>query len=567
MSKQSLETIKLESNGLSGPLPKELRSEADHFSEAAKQLLKFHGIYQQHDRDVRGRGNREFNFMVRSRVPGGALNSDQYLVHDALADEYGQGDFRLTTRQSVQIHGVIKGDLQGTLRGLNNALVSTLSACGDVTRNVMCCPAPTGDALRHQIENHAGQIAMHLAPRTKSYHEIWLENEDGVKVRQHFESSENGSGEAVEEPIYGKAYLPRKFKIAVAAPGDNCTDILTNDIGLAALTAEDGQVHGYNVFVGGGMGQTHGKEETYPRLADPLAYVPAEKLIDVVEKIVLVQRDHGDRSDRRHARMKYVVQEWGIERFRQTVEEYLGYHLDPVQPMPELVHHDHLGWHQQADGRWFIGVYVENGRVRDDGPRRLRSGLRHIVGKYTPAVRITGQQNLILSGFTTGQKDEINALLAHYGIAQVEEISAVRRNAMACPALPTCGLALAEAERYLPDLITELEAEVADLGLADETFAVRMTGCPNGCARPYVADIGLVGQTLNKYAIYLGGNLEGTRLNVLYRELVHSDDLRSVLREVLLAYRAHRLPGERLGDWVVRAEVGQIERLTLDLAA
>ncbi len=320
MSKDTVEDIKLESNGLKGSLPEELRAEADHFSEAGKQLLKFHGIYQQHNRDVRGRNNRQYSFMIRSRLPGGRLQSDQYLVMDALADEYGQGDFRLTTRQSVQLHGVIKEELKLTLQGLNRVLVSTLSACGDVTRNVMCCPAPVGDNIRQQIQEHAAAIAMHLAPQTPAYHEIWLENDEGVKVRQHFDDAP-----AVEEPIYGKTYLPRKFKIAVAAPGDNCTDILTNDIGLAALVDEAGTVHGYNVFVGGGMGMTHGKEETYPRLATPMAYAPADKLIDVVEKIVLVQRDHGDRSDRRHARMKYVVQEWGIERFRQTVEEYLGY--------------------------------------------------------------------------------------------------------------------------------------------------------------------------------------------------------------------------------------------------
>jgi sulfite reductase (ferredoxin) len=563
MSKQSVETIKLESKGLSGPLPEELRNEADHFSEAGKQLLKFHGIYQQHDRDVRGRNNRQHSFMVRSRIPGGRLNAEQYLVHDALADEYGQGDFRLTTRQSIQIHGVIKGDLQGTLRGLNNVLISTLSACGDVTRNVMCCPAPLGDGIRSQIEEKAREIAMHLAPRTASYHEIWLENDEGVKVRQHFD---NGSGE-VDEPIYGKTYLPRKFKIALAAPGDNCTDILTNDIGIVGLVDAAGQVHGYNVFVGGGMGMTHGKEETYPRLATPLAYAPASKLLDVVEKIVLVQRDYGDRTDRRHARMKYVVQEWGIERFRQTVEQYLGYALDPLHEMPALEHDDHLGWQQQADGRWFLGIYVENGRVSDVGDRLLRSGLRHLVSKFKPGIHITGQQNLLVSGFTTEEKAEVDALLAHYNIAPIEKLTNVRRNAMACPAMPTCGLAISEAERYLPDLISELEAEVADLGLSDQIFAVRMTGCPNGCARPYVADIGLVGQSADKYAIYLGGNLEGTRLNVLYRELVHKDELRGVLRNVLLAFRERQQPGERFGDWAIREDVGQIERLTLELAA
>lgn len=563
MSKASVETIKLESNGLSGVLPEELCNEADHFSEAGKQLLKFHGIYQQHDRDVRGRSNRQYNFMVRSRLPGGKLTSEQFLVQDALADTFGQGDFRLTTRQSIQLHGVIKGELKSTLRALNSALVSTLAACGDVTRNVMCCPAPIGNSVQAQIQEHTDRIAQHLAPRTNAYHEIWVENDDGVKVRQHFD----GDAEAVNEPIYGKTYLPRKFKIAVAAPGDNCTDILSNDIGLVALVDEQEQVHGYNVFVGGGMGQTHGKAETYPHLAEPLAYVPAAKLIDVVEKIVLVQRDHGDRTDRRHARMKYVVVEWGIDRFRQTVEAYLGYRLDPVQPMPDLQYQDHLGWHQQVDGHWYLGLYIENGRIQDVGGRQLRSGLRHIVGKFNPELRITAQQNLILAGFREEQKAEVDGLLVEYGIPSLDQITNLRRNAMACPALPTCGLAIAEAERYLPDLVNELEEEIVELGLAGEVISIRMTGCPNGCARPYIGDIGLVGQSLNKYAIYLGGNIEGTRLNLIYRELVPQNELRAVLRDVLLTFRERRRPGERFGDWAAREGVGQIDKLTLDLIA
>jgi sulfite reductase (ferredoxin) len=310
------------------------------------------------------------------------------------------------------------------------------------------------------------------------------------------------------------------------------------------------------------MGMTHNDPATYPTLALPLGYVPREKILDVVEKIVLVQRDHGDRTDRKHARMKYVVYEWGIEAFKAKVEEYLGYTIEPLREMPPLEFEDHLGWHQQADGRWFIGVYVENGRVRDVGDRRYRSGLRAVVQKYRPGVTITGQQNILLDGFTTEQKAEVEAILADYGIPTIEQLSNVRRNSMACPALPTCGLALTDAERFLPTVIDEVEQVAANLGLGEEHFSIRMTGCPNGCARPYVADIGLVGRTVGKYNIYLGGNLEGTRISKLYRELVVGDNLAKEIEGVLRSYLADRLPNERLGDWADRVGVENINALT-----
>jgi len=552
----AVETIKLNSHGLKGSLPLQLVEPTPQFNEEGKQLLKFHGIYQQTNRDVRGRQNQQFSFMIRSRLPGGKLTAEQYLVHDAIADTFGQGDLRLTTRQAIQLHGIIKSDLRPTLKKLNEALVTTLNACGDVNRNVMACPAPFGDPIRQQLQEYADKIAAHLSPRTTAYHEIWLQDDNGQSVKQTFETEE------VVEPIYGKVYLPRKFKIALAFAGDNCTDIFTNDIGLVGLSNEANQtVHGFNVYVGGGLALTHTKEQTLSLLAQPLGYVPAAQMIDVVEKIVLVQRDFGDRTDRRHARMKYLVNDWGIETFRAKVEAYLGYDIAAIQPMPALDADDHLGWHEQLDGHWFYGLFVENGRVKDVGKRQIRSGLRAIISQFKPNVILTGQQNIIMSGFTTAQKAEVNRLMLFYGLQTIDTISNIRRYAMACPALPTCSLAVSEAERVLPRLIDEIEQDMAALGLANERINLRMTGCPNGCARPFVADIGIVGRSGTKYNLSLGGNIEGTRLNTVYKELVEFGDLRGEIYRVLAAYQGHAEPQERLGDWVNRVGVSQVSHL------
>ena len=569
----SVETIKAESNGLRSRLPIELQEPTPNFSDDVWQILKFHGMYQQHDRDVRGRNNRAYSFMIRSKLPGGKLTPQQYLVQDALADQFGQGDLRFTTRQGIQLHGVIKGNLQETLRALNGVLVTTLGACGDVVRNVMSCPAPFGDPVRAQLQATAEAISQHMAPHTTAYHEIWLEGDDGKKSLQSFTNGEtnghvNGADNGVAhsaggayEPIYGKTYLPRKFKIALAFPGDNCTDIMTNDIGLVGLFEGD-TLYGFNVFAGGGLGSTHNNADTFPLLAKPMGYVPAEQVVDVVEKIVMVQRDFGDREDRKHARMKYLIHEWGMEKFRAKVEEYLGYGVEPLRPMPDLQADDHLGWQQQTDGNWFYGIYVENGRLRDNGDQRPRSAVRALVQRYQPGVYITPQQNVLLSGFTTAQKAEVEQLLADFGVATVEQLTNVRRHSLACPALPTCGLALAEAERFLPTVVDQLEPIVAELGLDKELFTMRMTGCPNGCARPYVADIGLVGRSLGKYTLFLGGNPEGTRLNTQYQDLIPADDVPTVIRQVLLAYRQTRHEGERVGDWANRVGVDLIHELS-----
>jgi sulfite reductase (ferredoxin) len=569
----SVETIKAESNGLRSRLPIELQEPTPNFSDDVWQILKFHGMYQQHDRDVRGRNNRAYSFMIRSKLPGGKLTPQQYLVQDALADQFGQGDLRFTTRQGIQLHGVIKGNLQETLRALNGVLVTTLGACGDVVRNVMSCPAPFGDPVRAQLQATAEAISQHMAPHTTAYHEIWLEGDDGKKSLQSFTNGEtnghvNGADNGVaqsagsaHEPIYGKTYLPRKFKIALAFPGDNCTDIMTNDIGLVGLFEGD-TLYGFNVFAGGGLGSTHNNADTFPLLAKPMGYVPAEQVVDVVEKIVMVQRDFGDREDRKHARMKYLIHEWGMDKFRAKVEEYLGYSVEPLRPMPDLQADDHLGWQQQTDGNWFYGIYVENGRLRDNGDQRPRSAVRALVQRYQPGVYITPQQNVLLSGFTTAQKAEVEQLLADFGVATVEQLTNVRRHSLACPALPTCGLALAEAERFLPTVVDQLEPIVAELGLDKELFTMRMTGCPNGCARPYVADIGLVGRSLGKYTLFLGGNPEGTRLNTQYQDLIPADDVPTVIRQVLLAYRQTRHEGERVGDWANRVGVDLIHELS-----
>ncbi len=548
----SVEAIKLASNGLRGALPIELLEPSPAFSEEVKQLLKFHGIYQQHDRDIRGR-EKHHSFMIRSKVPGGRLTALQYLLHDALADEFGQSDLRLTTRQAIQLHGIIKSDLKETLKKLNDVLVTTLGACGDVVRNIMYCPAPYGDPVRVQLQALAERLADHLAPRTPAYHSIWLEDETGKNVPAPVDLPE------VDEPMYGKTYLPRKFKVALAFPGDNCTDIFTNDIGLIGLFDETtGELHGVNFYVGGGLGSTHGKEETFPRLADPLGYVPLEHVVEVAEKVILVQRDFGDRENRRHARMKYLIHDWGIARFKAKVEEYLGDAIAPERPMPALGVDDHMGWHEQIDGNWFYGIYVENGRVKDDGGKRMRSGLRAIIQQLSPQVIVTAQQNIILGGIAPAQKSEVERLMQLYGIPPAEAISQVRRNAMACPALPTCSLAIAEAERFLPSVIDQVEEDLSALGLEQEQFTIRMTGCPNGCARPYVADIGIVGRSGEKYSVYFGGNPEGTRLNELFADLVPAANLRTVIRGVLEQFVAGRQSGERLAEYVARVGVAAL---------
>jgi len=543
-----VERIKIESDHLRGQIREELDQGASHFSDDQAQLIKFHGIYQQEDRDVRQErkaagSEKAYQFMIRSRIPGGMVTAEQYLTEDELAGRYANGTLRITTRQGFQLHGILKGDIHSTIHTINEALLSTLAACGDVNRNVMACPAPATNRAQAQIQEIAHRLAMHLAPRSHAYHEIWV---DGEKLDTVTVSQENET-----EPIYGPTYLPRKFKMGIAFPGDNCIDVYTQDIGLVACL-EGEQLVGFTVLVGGGMGMTHGKTETHPRLATPLCNATVDEVLAVVETIVKIQRDYGDRQNRKHARMKYVVEERGIAWFRAELEQRLGHGVQDPRTVTWHDVEDHLGWHSQGDGRWFLGLYTENGRVKDDAVMCMRTGLRQAIEEFRPGIRLTAQQNILLTDIPEAQREPLTALLASHGIPTDPASLGTRRFAMACPALPTCGLALAEAERVLPMVIRQVEADLLALGLAEEPLSIRMTGCPNGCARPYMGDIGFVGRTKDIYNIYLGGDMLNTRLNTLYASSIHLNELAKTVRPLLALWREERMHAEAFGDFCYR---------------
>jgi sulfite reductase (ferredoxin) len=552
MAKESVENIKAQSQGLRGSLADELGNDENYFTEAAKQLIKFHGMYQYEDRDARqkDRTAKQYQFMIRTKLPGGKLTAEQYLAQDEIASAYGNDTLRITTRQCFQFHGVIRDDLRDTLQALNRSFVTTFGACGDVVRNVIACPVPTADPQRAAVQDFAQHLTQALFPKTNAYHQIWLDGQAMIDER------------ITEEPLYGPTYLPRKFKIAIAFAGDNCVDVFTNDVGLIALFDEANRLQGFNVVVGGGMGLTHNNEETFARLADMLGFVTPEQVIETVKGIVTLHRDYGDRTNRKHARLKYVLHEWGIDRFREELRTRLTFLLQSPRPMPDFKIHDHLGWQEQGEGLWYLGLPVENGRIAD----RLRGGLRAIVEKFQLSVRLTPQQNILLTGIPADQRFAIDQVLAEFGIRTVEQISMIRRYSLACPALPTCGLAITEAERALPDVLSQLEVVLEDLGLGDEPISIRMTGCPNGCARPYVAEIAFVGRSLNKYMIYLGGSIIGTRLAQPFLDLVHTDHLVSTLRPILKCYRDQHLEAEAFGDFCQRVGLDHLRSLT-DLAA
>lgn len=551
MAKKSAELIKAESQALRGTIADELANSNRFFSADAEKLLKFHGTYQQEDRDARkaDRTVDHHSFMIRTRLPGGQLTAEQYLVHDDIATQYANGTLRVTTRQDFQFHGVLKGDLQETMQALNHALVTTLGACGDIVRNVMACPAPTADPQRLAVQEVAFDLTRALYPTTNAYHQIWLDGQELVEEK------------VVEDPLYGKTYLPRKFKIAIAYAGDNCVDVYTNDVGLVALFDEDDQLRGFNLLAGGGMGMTHQNDATYARLADEVGFITLDQAVETVKGIVTIHRDFGDRVDRKHARLKYILQERGVEWFRAKLESRIGFALQPVQTMPTFGVDDHMGWHDQGDGRLFLGIHIENGRIIDRGEYRLRSGLRAVVEQFQLAVRLTAQQNLLLVDIQPEQKEAVDALLDSYGIRRVEQITPVRRNALACPAMPTCGLAITEAERVFPHVIDELETALDEIGIGDAGIVARMTGCPNGCARPYVAEIAFVGRSLEKYSVFLGGSPNGTRLARPFLDLIHIRDLVPSLRPVLAYYQAEREADEPFGDFAMRAGLDTLRAL------
>lgn len=515
---------------------------ADHFSDDDYEFLKFHGVYQQDDRDKRKTG-KQYSLMVRTRFPGGVLTGAQYQVCDNLADQFGNGTLRITTRQDFQFHGVLKKNLRPTIRALNNALVTTIAACGDVARNVMAPPTPAISPLVDQVLAQARQVSLELSPKTPAYHAIWLNGQE-LNLSEEAKATFN-------DPLYGRNYLPRKFKTAFAIPPVNDIDVFTNDLGFVVIES-GGLIAGYNVLVGGGLGMSHGNALTYPRLADLAGFITPDQIITTAKAVVSIHRDFGDRTNRKHARLKYIIAERGLDWFKAEFAKRAGFDLAPARPFRFIRQGDYLGWHQQTNGKWFLGLFVENGRVKDAGNYRLKTGLRQAIERFVPEVRLTASQNILLANVDAADRTGIDQILSDHGVSSQNPYSATRLASMACPALPTCGLALAESERVLPDILTRLEQLQAELALEKEELIVRMTGCPNGCSRPYTAEIALVGKAPNKYQIYLGGNEASTRLNRLYKDSVRGEDLMNELRPLLSRFRDERTPGERFGDFCAR---------------
>jgi sulfite reductase (NADPH) hemoprotein beta-component len=513
----------------------------DRFSEDDYEFLKFHGIYQQDDRDKRKTG-KQFIYMVRGRLPGGAVSPSVYLGFDQLCGLYGNNTLRITTRQGFQFHGVAKNHLGQFMKGLNDAMATTLAACGDVNRNVMAAPTPATSPLVDEIQRQARTVSDALLPKTRAYHQIWVE---GTELKLTDEDAN------FVDPLYGKAYLPRKFKVAFAIPPLNDIDVFTNDCGFIAIV-EHGRLAGYNVIAGGGMGMSHGNSQTYPRLADVIGFIRPDRVIETAKGIVTIHRDFGDRTNRKHARLKYVIAERGVPWFRQELERRLGFTLEEARPFTFTKQGDLYGWHQQFDGRFFLGLFVENGRIKDAGAYRLKTGLRRVAEQFKPDLRLTPSQNILLVNVPPGDRDGITRVLAEHGVPVENQASVLRRASIACPALPTCGLALAESERIMPEVLDRIEEVLSELGLEDEEIIIRMTGCPNGCARPFSAELGLVGRAPGKYQLYLGGNEAGTRLGQLFRQSVKSDDIANELRPWLSRFASERLGAERFGDFCQR---------------
>ena len=538
-----VEIAKRQSRHLRGTIAETLASEASHFGHDDASLLKFHGTYQQDDRDARRRldasgQEKAYRFMVRVAIPAGAVTGRQYLELERIADQHGNGTLRVTTRQGFQFHGVLKGDLKVTIAGINESLLTTISACGDVQRNVMGCSAPLGDADHAAVRAVADALARELRPASRAYHEIWLDGEKQISTER-------------EEPFYREQYLPRKFKTAVGLSTDNCVDIWAQDVGLLAIV-RDGRILGFNLLVGGGLGMTHNKGDTTARLAEPLGFVPVEHGVEAVRLVASIFRDHGNRSDRRYARLKYLLAEWGIRRFREEFQRRASFTLAPAVALPSLPFHDHLGPHRQSDGRWFYGVFVQSGRIVDTPGHALKTALHEIVSQLHPGVRLTAQQNILFTDLDRDGIEAVELILRSHGVTLPSALSAARRYSMACPALPTCGLAVAESERAIPEILDRFEAELEALGLRDAPLTIRMTGCPNGCARPYTADLAFVGRSLGLYNVYVGGGLAGDRLVDLYRADVAVGELLEAVRPLLARWAAERTGNEGLGDFYQR---------------
>ncbi len=545
------EHLKAASNGLEGPLPQEMADlSTERISEDALQIIKFHGSYLQDDRDLRKERkkqglDRAWSFMVRTKFAGGRLTAEQYLLADELATSHANNTIRITTRQDFQFHGIGKRNMKSLIRALNERWMTTYGGCGDIARNTLTCPVADllpGNHFDYQAL--ALQVNNRFLADSTAYYELWLDGEkfmaDGERVPVKPKR---------EESFYGPTYMPRKHKMAIGLPHDNCVDLFTQDLALEAVLDSDGVVTGFNLIAGGGLGSTHGKAETFPRLGDRIGFLPPEDAMRVLETATAIYRDYGDRTNRRHARLKYVIEDRGVEWFRDELGRRLGARLPLPAEVGEYGVEDHLGWQRQADGRWLVGVWVENGRIQDTPERRTKAGLRAIVATVAPELRLTAHHNIIVVNISDEQRPLVEALLAEHGLSTGGgRLGELRRYAMACPAMPTCGLAVAESERYLPGVIGELESR----GYGDDRVWIRMSGCPNACSRPPTAEIGIVGRSLGLYNVYVGGNFEGTRLASLYRADVRSDVLVDVLAGLLDEWRQDRAADEAFGDWASR---------------
>ncbi len=547
------EAVKQQSRRLRGNLARDLAGTTAAFDNVGYSLLKFHGIYQGYDRDSaterKQRGDSKlWQFMVRVRIPGGRLTAAQYLALDGLADRYANGSLRITTRQSIQFHGVVKPGLKATIAEINKALLTTLAACGDVVRTVTTVPAPLRDPVHRRLDADARRLSTHLLPKTGAYHEIWL---DGEKVTPENEPP---------DPLYGERYLPRKFKVGLAIPEDNTIDVLTNDLAIVALF-EGEALTGYNFLLGGGHGMTHNRPETYPRLATPVAFIEPGDLLDAAAAVVRLHRDRGDRGNRRHARLKYVIAEKGEEWARERLAEDLGKPLEPCRAMPDFHVPDHLGWHEQGDGRLYLGLPVASGRIVDNQGSQLRSALRELVGRFGADPVLMPSQDIIVSEIARADQAAITALLRTHGVRIADDLLPVERWALACPALPSCGLALTEAERVRDEIVGAIAARLRHWGLEQERLSVRITGCPNGCARPYSGDIGIVGRLPGFYSLYVGGDFAGTRLNTAIAERLDIAGIADALDPLFGFFSESRISGEGFGDFCHRVGGEALRRL------
>ncbi|PSO98306.1 MAG: sulfite reductase, ferredoxin dependent [Cyanobacteria bacterium QS_9_48_30] len=569
-----LEGIKESSNFLREPLASELPEDTTHISKEAFQILKFHGSYQQDNRDNRQKGQeKDYQFMLRTRNPGGYVPPQLYLTLDRLASEYGNQTLRITTRQGFQLHGILKKNLKETISSIIQNMGSTLGACGDLNRNVMAPPAPFKNRNDYQYAwEYANKVADLLKPQTGAYYEIWLDGEKAISAEEDPEvkaaRQRDGNGtlfDNKEEPIYGEHYMPRKFKTSFTVPGDNSVDLYTQDLALVVITNNQGELEGFNVLVGGGMGRTHNKEETFARMAEPLGYIDKDDIYDLVKAIVATQRDYGDRVQRRHARMKYLLHDWGVDQFRETVEGYFGKKLEPEKPLPEFKYEDYLGWNEQGDGKLFLGVSVENGRIKNEGNFQLKTALREVVEQFELPMRLTPNHNVILYEIDPSQQSAIQKVLDKHGIpTSPEGIDPLLRYSMACPALPTCGLAIAESERVAPSILERVRALLNKLSIDQEQFTIRVTGCPNGCARPYMAELGFVGSAPHAYQVWLGGSFDQTRLAKPFVDRMPIEELETTLEPIFAYFKQDKKPEESFGTFCDRVGFDAIRQVTVN---